>query len=124
MAWIYTLNKSQLGVDFLPKSLNIVGTVGTSSEIGQVKLNLIPAFVKSHGHRANERFYPCCALIVGGAESSTHILIVKDLNFESEVLLQLQVVSNQRALLTFLMIMTRNGSLMASVFLGSTGQVI
>ena len=124
MAWIYTLNKSQLGVDFLPKGLNIVGTVGTSSEIGQVELNLIPALVKSHGHRANERFYSCCALIVGGAESSTHILIVKDLNFESEVLLQLQVVSNQRTLLTFLMIMTRNGSLIASVFLGSTGQVI
>jgi len=84
---------------FLPKSLNIVGAISTSREIGQVELNLIPALVKSHGHRANERFYPCCALIVRGAESSTHILIVKDLNFESEVLLQLQVVSNQRVCL-------------------------
>ena len=72
----------------LPKGLNVVGTVSTTGEIGQVELNLIPAFVKSHGHGANERLYAGGALVVGGTEATADVLVVKDLHFEGEVLLQ------------------------------------
>ena len=65
------------------------GTISSSSEIRQVELNLIPTFIKSHGHGANEWLNTGGALIVGGAETSTDILVVEDLHFEGEVLLQL-----------------------------------
>ena len=41
----------------LPKCFNIVGSIGTSSEIGEVELNLIPALVETHGHRTYEWLY-------------------------------------------------------------------
>ncbi len=41
-------------MDLNAQGLNVVGTVGATSEIGQVELNLIPALVKSHGHGADE----------------------------------------------------------------------
>ena len=72
----------------LPKGLNVVGTVGTAGEIGQVELNLIPSFVESHGHGANEGLYAGSALVVGGTEATADVLVVKDLHFEGEVLLQ------------------------------------
>ena len=73
----------------LPKGLNIVGSVRSAGKIGQVELNLVPPFVQSHRHRANERFYSCCALVVRSSETSAHILVIEDLDFESEVLFQL-----------------------------------
>jgi len=39
------------------KGLDIVCTIRSSCEVGQVELNLIPPFVESHGHGANERLY-------------------------------------------------------------------
>ena len=39
---------------YLPEGLDVVGTVGTTSEIGQVELNLVPALVQSHGHGTDE----------------------------------------------------------------------
>ena len=36
------------------QGLNVVGTVGTTGEIGEVELNLIPSLVETHGHRAYE----------------------------------------------------------------------
>ena len=71
------------------QGLNVVGTVGTTGEVRQVELNLIPTFIKSHGHGANEWLNTGGALIVGGAESSSYVLVIKHLNFEGEVLLQL-----------------------------------
>ena len=76
-----------MGVN-LPKGLNIVGTVCTTGEIGQVELDLIPAFIKSHGHSANKGLYTGGRLVVGGSESTTHVLVIKDLHLESEVFLQ------------------------------------
>jgi hypothetical protein len=74
----------------LPKRLNIVGTVGTSGEVGQVELNLIPALVQSHGHRADEWLDAGRALVVRGAETSAHVLIIQYLHLKRKVLLQLQ----------------------------------
>ena len=72
----------------LPKGLNVVGTVSTTGEIGQVELNLIPALIKSHWHCANEWLDSGSGLIVGGSESTSNALVIEDLHFESEVLLQ------------------------------------
>lgn len=71
---------------------------------------MIPTLVKSHGHSADEGFDSSGGLIVGGSESSSDIFVVEDLNFEGEILLELNEGSG-----TFLMIMTRKGSLMPSV---------
>ena len=46
----------------LPKRFNVVGSVGPPRVVRQVELNLIPAFVESHGHGADEWFYSCCTL--------------------------------------------------------------
>ena len=79
---------SAVGVNLDAQRLNVVRAVGASREIGQVELNLIPAFVQSHGHRANEGLHSGCRLVVRCAESSADVLVVKDLNLEGEVLLQ------------------------------------
>ena len=72
----------------LPEGLDVVGTVGTASEVRQVELNLIPAFIESHGHGADEGLHTGGRLVVRRAEAAAHILVVKNLHFESEVLLQ------------------------------------
>ena len=51
-------------VDLYAEGFDVVGSVSAASEIGQVELNLVPAFVKSHWHGANERFHAGCALVV------------------------------------------------------------
>ena len=76
-------------MNHLPQGLNVVGTVGSPGEIGQVKLNLIPSLIQSHGHGANEGLHTGGRLVVGGSESTTHVLVVKDLHLEGEVFLQL-----------------------------------
>ena len=81
---------SAVGVDLNAQSLDIVGTVGTTSEIGQVELNLIPSFIESHGHSTDERLNTSSTLIVRSSESSSHVLVIKYLNFESEVFFQLK----------------------------------
>ena len=77
-------------------------------------------------------------LVVGGTEAPAHVLVVEHLHLEREVLLQLRTGgeeeaasawgsagwSQERRRRTFLMIMTRNGSLMPSVFCGSAGHVM
>ena len=73
----------------LPQGFNVVGTVGTTGEVRQVELNLIPAFVETHGHGANERLHAGGALVVRGAETAADVLVVENLDFEGEVLLEL-----------------------------------
>ena len=73
----------------LPKGLDVVGSVGSSSEIRQVKLNLVPSLIKSHGHGADEWLDTSCALVVRCSESSAHALVIEDLDFESEIFLKL-----------------------------------
>jgi len=77
-----------VGVDLNSEGLNVVGTVGSTSEIGQVELDLVPALVESHGHGADEGLDTRGGLVVGGSESATHVLVIEDLHLESEVLLQ------------------------------------
>ena len=71
----------------LPERLDIVGTIGSSCEIGQVELNLIPALIESHGHCADEGLDTRGGLVVRGAESTAHVLVIEHLHLESEVLL-------------------------------------
>ena len=71
------------------QGLNVVGSVGTTGEIRQVELDLVPAFIKSHGHGTDEGFHTGRRLIVRSAESASNVLIIENLDFESEVLLQL-----------------------------------
>ena len=82
-------SNSAVSVDLNSKSLYVVGTVGSSSEIRQVKLNLIPALIESHWHGANKRFYPSSWLIVGGSESTSNRFVIKYLNLESEILFEI-----------------------------------
>ena len=51
-------------------------------------MNLVPAFIKSHGHGANERLDSGGRLIVRGSESSSYALVIEYLHLEGEVLLQ------------------------------------
>ena len=73
----------------LPEGLDVVGTVGSPGEIRQVELNLVPALIESHGHGADEGLDTGGGLVVGGTESATHVLVIKNLHLEGEVLLQL-----------------------------------
>lgn len=81
-------SNSAVGVDLNSESFYVVGTVSSSGEIRQVELNLVPAFIQSHWHGTDERLNSGGRLIVGGSESSSHALVVQDLNFEGEVFLK------------------------------------
>jgi hypothetical protein len=78
-----------LNIRCLPEGLNVVGTVCTTGEIRQVELNLVPSLVETHRHGANERLHAGGALIVRGAETAADVLVIEDLDFEGEVLLEL-----------------------------------
>ena len=84
-------SNSTVGVDLNSQSLYIIGTVGSSSEIRQIELNLIPAFIESHGHGADEWLDSGGRLIVGGSESSSDTLIIENLNLKGEVFFKLQI---------------------------------
>lgn len=73
----------------VPKCLDVVCTIGSSREIGQVKLNLVPAFIKSHRHGTDEWLHTSRTLVVGSSESTTDALVIQYLDLESEVFLQL-----------------------------------
>ena len=44
-------------MDLYSESFDVAGSVGSAGEIGEVELDLIPALVQSHRHRANKRFH-------------------------------------------------------------------
>jgi len=62
------------------KGLDVVGAVRSAGEVRQVELDLVPAVVQPHRHRADERLDACRALVVAGAEPSTDVLVVKHLH--------------------------------------------
>ena len=80
---------SAVGVDLHPQSLDVVGSVGSPGEVREIELDLIPAFIKSHGHRADEGLHSGGALVVGGAEPPSDVLVVQNLDLKGEVFLQL-----------------------------------
>jgi hypothetical protein len=79
---------SAVSVDLHSKSFYVVSTIGSSCEIRQVELNLIPPLIKSHRHCANERLDSGSRLIVWGSESSSDTLIIEYLDLEGKVFLQ------------------------------------
>lgn len=85
------------------ESFNIVGSIGTACEVGQVELDLIPSFLKvqkfelkcerkvqgeayiePHGHGANKWFHPRRRLVVASTKTSTHVLVIEDLNWNEQ----------------------------------------
>ncbi len=102
-----------------PQCLDIVASVSPSSKVRKVKLNLVPTLIQPHRHSANKRLYSCCRLVIRSSESSANVLIVKHLHFEGKIFFKLH-----DWLGTFLMIMTRKGSLMPSVSCSFCGQVM
>lgn len=72
----------------IPRKCLLFLTVGSPREVREVELNLVPTLVETHGHGANEGLHPCRGLVVGRPKATTNILVVKNLHFEAEVLLQ------------------------------------
>ena len=68
-----------ISVNLHSEGFYIVGAICASGKIGQVELNLIPAFVQSHRHSANEWLYSRRRLVVTCSESSSYVLIIQDL---------------------------------------------
>ena len=94
-------NQKLLQTIIIPQCFNVICTVCSSSEIRQVKLDLIPTLIQSHRHGTDERFHSSCALIVWSSEPSSHILIVQYLYFESEIFFQLHTCKLARSCLHF-----------------------
>jgi len=86
---------SAVGVDLHSKRFNVIGAVSTTCEIRQVELNLVPAIVKPHRHRADKWLDPRHGLVVGCTEPSTDILVVQHLHFKREVFLHIFDNHNQ-----------------------------
>jgi len=72
-----------------PQSLNVVGAIGTTREIGKIELDLVPTLVESHGHCTYERLHAGGGLVIRSAESAADILVIQHLNLKGEVLLQI-----------------------------------
>ena len=79
---------SAVGVDLHAEGLDVVGAVGPACEVGEVELDLVPALVEAHGHRADERLHAGSRLVVRCAEPAAHALVVQHLHLECEVLLE------------------------------------
>ena len=79
---------SAIRMNLNSQCLNIVGAVGSSGEIREIELDLIPAFVKPHGHGTYERFDSGRGLIIRSPEPSSNVFVVEDLDFEGEVFLK------------------------------------
>jgi hypothetical protein len=60
-----------IGVQLDSKGLNVIRAVRAACEVAQVELNLVPAFVQSHGHSADEGFYARRGLLTGSKGVNT-----------------------------------------------------
>ena len=74
-------------MDLNPQRLHVVGPVGSPGEVGQVELDLVPALVQSHRHRADEGLHSGGGLVVTRSESSPDVLVIQDLDLECEIFL-------------------------------------
>ena len=74
----------------LPQGFEIVSSIGSSGEVSEIEMNLIPAFIQLHGNSANEGFDSSIRLIIRGSETSAYIFIIDNLNFECEIFFQLE----------------------------------
>ena len=55
----------------------------------QIENNFVPAFIKFEWHRTLKRFDSGDGLIVAGNESSFHVFVIKNGDFESEIFFKL-----------------------------------
>ena len=76
-------------MDLNAQRLNVIRTIGTTSEVTQVELNLIPTLIQTHWHSTDEWLDTGRRLIVRGAEATTNILIIQHLDFKGEIFLQI-----------------------------------
>ena len=76
-----------VGVDLNPQRLHVVGPIGSPREVRQVELDLIPALVQPHRHRADEGLHSGGGLVVAGSESPPDVLVIQDLDLKCEVFL-------------------------------------
>lgn len=77
--------------------LHIVRSVGATGEVGQIKLDLVPTLIQSHGHCANEWLDASGRLVVAGPKSAPHVLVVENLLLgEQEQDSQHNYISKQR----------------------------
>lgn len=74
-------------MDGQPNSLHVVGPVGSTGEVGEVELDLVPAVVQLHWHGTDEGLYLGGRLVVAGSEPPLDALVVQDLDLKAEVLL-------------------------------------
>lgn len=68
-----------ISMDLNPQRLNIIGAVSSTCEVCQIELNLVPALIQPHGHRADKWFNAGSALVVGGTEAPANILVIQNL---------------------------------------------
>lgn len=97
-------------MDSHSESLYVIGPISSTSKVGQIELNLVPALIKSHRHGTDKGLDPGSRLIIGSPKPPPNILIIENLHFEGKIFLEL---SESRV--TFFMIMTRKGSLIPRV---------
>merc|ERR1719421_67920 len=62
-------------VDLNAKRLDVIRPVRAAREVRQVELDLVPAFVQTHRHRANEWLHTCGRLVVQRAEPAADVLV-------------------------------------------------
>jgi hypothetical protein len=79
--------EAAVGVHLHAQRLLVVGAVGAARELGQVELDLVPAVIQPHRHRADERLHPGGGQVVAGAEAAPHVLVVQHQHLEREELL-------------------------------------
>ena len=90
---------------------------------GKVELNLVPAVIKTHRHCTDKWLDPCCRLIVWSPEPSSDILVIQNLSGQvrlQKIQKRLTMTSKVKYFFKFLIIMTKNGSLMPRVALASS----
>merc|ERR1711972_1090817 len=68
--------------------LDVVRAVGSAGKVREVELDLVPPFVKPHGHGADEGLDARGALVIRGAETTAHLLVIEYHDLKREVLLQ------------------------------------
>lgn len=101
------------------QSFDVITTISPACKIRQIELDLIPTLIQSHRHSTDKRLHSSSRLIVAGSKSPAYILIVEYLNFESKIFFELIVPIG-----TFLIIMTKKGSLIPRVSASFCGQVM
>jgi hypothetical protein len=67
----------------------IISSIGSSGEIGEIELNLIPSLIESHRHGTDEGLDSSGRLVVGCSEPSPDVFIIENLHFEGEVFFEL-----------------------------------